>query len=65
MVKSMDAGQGRITLAHDPIPELNWSAMTMPFTVSSPALLQGLKEGEQVRFTLEGKSTITAIEPLP
>lgn len=61
----MDAGQGRITLAHDPIPELNWSAMTMPFTVSSPALLQGLNEGQKVRFTVEGGFTITAIEPLP
>ncbi|MGB4343492.1 MAG: copper-binding protein [Moraxellaceae bacterium] len=65
VVKSIDAGQGRITLAHEPISALSWPAMTMPFAVSSPALLQGLKEGQQVRFTLEGESTITAIEPLP
>lgn len=47
------------------IPALNWPAMTLPFAVSSPALLQGLSEGQQVCFTLEGESTITAIEALP
>lgn len=64
-VKALDVEQNRVTLAHEPIPALNWPAMTMPFALSSPALLQGLQEGQRVRFTLEGESTITSIEPLP
>ncbi|MDR0805916.1 MAG: efflux RND transporter periplasmic adaptor subunit [Enterobacteriaceae bacterium] len=39
-----------VTISHDPIPELKWSAMTMDFNID-PKLVAQLKTGEQVMFT--------------
>ncbi len=39
-----------ITIAHDPIPALKWSAMTMDFTIT-PEQKAGLKPGERVMFS--------------
>lgn len=44
---------GEITLSHEPIPALDWPAMTMPFTLDRAVSTQGLKKGQRVRFTLE------------
>ena len=40
----------RITLSHAPVPALKWPAMTMTFTLGSPALARGLKKGDRVVF---------------
>ncbi|WP_341675636.1 efflux RND transporter periplasmic adaptor subunit [Niveibacterium sp. SC-1] len=45
-------GKDTITLAHDPLPELNWPAMTMPFPVMDPHALHGVKVGDRVKFSL-------------
>ncbi|SMC29391.1 membrane fusion protein, Cu(I)/Ag(I) efflux system [Andreprevotia lacus DSM 23236] len=50
VVKGVSGQQ--VTLAHAPIPSLNWPAMTMAFEVASPELAQGVKAGDKVRFTL-------------
>ncbi|MCS5451837.1 copper-binding protein [Enterobacter huaxiensis] len=42
-----------VMLQHDAIPELKWPAMTMPFTLSAGAELNGAKPGDEVTFTLE------------
>lgn len=42
-----------ITLSHEPVPALQWPAMTMGFTVADPALTRGLKVGDQVRFAFD------------
>lgn len=39
-----------ITVAHGPIPSLKWGAMTMSFRIADPAVTQGLKTGDSVRF---------------
>ncbi|MDR1888507.1 MAG: copper-binding protein, partial [Zoogloeaceae bacterium] len=39
VVKKIDLPNQRLTLAHDPIAQLNWPAMTMPFAVTDKALL--------------------------
>ncbi|MDR1647791.1 MAG: copper-binding protein [Zoogloeaceae bacterium] len=61
VVKKIDSERQRLTLAHAPIPALGWPAMTMPFAVSNPALLQGLKVGDTVEFDLKDEQTIRAI----
>ncbi|CCA93118.1 MULTISPECIES: efflux RND transporter periplasmic adaptor subunit [Novosphingobium] len=40
-----------ITLKHEPVPALQWPAMTMTFGLQSPALARGFKVGDRVRFT--------------
>jgi len=51
-VVSVDRAKLRIKLAHEPIKSLGWSAMLMDFSVANASLLDGLKEGDAVRFEL-------------
>lgn len=46
-------GRQDITLSHEPIPALDWPAMTMPFALDKTTSTQGLKKGQRVQFSLE------------
>jgi Cu(I)/Ag(I) efflux system protein CusF len=64
VVTEIDPKDGTVTLKHEPIPAFGWPSMTMPFKVTPPSLLQGLKVGQKVAFdTNEGNGlpVITAI----
>ena len=66
IVKAIDTVKGTITLQHQAIAAIGWPAMTMTFKADPPALLQKVKVGEQVKFTLHPAgmaSTVTAISP--
>lgn len=39
-----------VTLSHEPVPVLDWPAMTMTFQLANPALARDLKTGDRVRF---------------
>ncbi len=63
-VRRIDAGQGRVTIAHAGIPRLDMPPMTMTFRVRDPRQLEGLAVGDKVRFEAEkigGQYTVTAI----
>ncbi|MFT3778928.1 MAG: copper-binding protein [Ottowia sp.] len=68
-VRRIDAANARVTLRHGDIPNLNMPPMTMAFSLRDPALLQGLKVGDKVRFTAVdaggGQLAITALEKSP
>lgn len=67
-VRRIDKAQAKLTLKHAPIENLDMPAMTMVFRVADPKLLDGLKEGDRVRFSAEkvnGLITITTLEPAP
>lgn len=64
VVQSVDTAGGRVTIAHEPIKELNWPAMTMGFKVSDPTLLQSVKTGNKVEFMLQGKDMSAVITML-
>lgn len=67
IVRAIDAAHGAITLQHQAIASIGWPAMTMTFKVASPKVLQGVKVGEKVQFTLHPAgtaSTVTAIKPM-
>jgi Cu/Ag efflux protein CusF len=63
------AAQGEILLDHEPIraPGYFMGAMEMPFSVSDPALISGLKAGDRIHFRVseEKKSRIVDIRKLP
>lgn len=62
IVKAVDATSA--TLAHEAIPAIKWSAMTMPFPLAKPELAKGLAVGQKVSFELEVEGSsyrITAI----
>ncbi len=64
-IRKVDAEAQRLRVAHGPIANLNMPPMTMAFRVKEAAMLQGLKEGDKVRFRVEkidGAYTIVRIE---
>ena len=67
-VRRVEVSIGRIQLRHGPIANLDMPPMTMVFRVKSPALLDGLKEGDRILFTAEkidGAYTVTSVEKRP
>lgn len=65
VVRKIDASNGKITLKHGPLVNLNMPAMTMVFKVQSPDMLQNVKIGDAVKFRVENlKSgyTVTTME---
>jgi Cu(I)/Ag(I) efflux system protein CusF len=68
VVDAVHEAEGRLTVSHQPVPALNWPAMTMRFRAQSPDQLEGIKPGDRVRldFYNEGNtSIIQEIEVLP
>lgn len=53
VVKSIDAGGKRISLAHEALPAINWPAMTMTFAVSDASVLRGRRAGDRVTFSFQ------------
>jgi Cu/Ag efflux protein CusF len=49
-VEKVDAAQGKVTIDHGPIPNLNMDAMTMVFRAQDPAVLKGVKAGDRIQF---------------
>jgi Cu/Ag efflux protein CusF len=64
LVRKVDTAQGKVTLKHGPIQNLDMPGMTMSFRAKDPELLKGLKPGDEVDFdvVIEGtKFFITGI----
>ena len=64
-VEKVDTAQGKITLDHGAIPNLNMDAMTMVFRAQDPALLKEVKAGDKVQFTADrvnGQISVTSIK---
>lgn len=51
-VVSENKSAGNVTLKHEPIPAIGWGAMTMNFKVKDKMLLDKVKKGDKVEFTL-------------
>jgi len=52
-VKSVDAAQGTVTVAHQPVASLNWPAMTMKFKAKDKKMLDAVKPGAKIEFDFE------------
>ena len=65
-VTKINEAQSKITLRHDPIPNLDMDSMTMVFTAGEPEMLTAVSVGDKVVFEadrVKGKLTIVKIEP--
>ena len=63
-VTKIDTAQGKITIKHGPIKNLDMDAMTMVFAAAEPGMLKGVKVGDKVQFEADrvnGRITITKI----
>ena len=66
VVRRVDPANGKLTLRHGPIVNLDMPAMTMVFRVQPPELMNTLKVGDAVKFhaeSINGALTVTAIQP--
>ncbi|RDI57202.1 copper-binding protein [Microvirga subterranea] len=64
-VEKVDTVQGKITIDHGPIKNLDMEAMTMVFRAQDPNLLKGIKAGDKVQFTADrvnGQISVTSIK---
>lgn len=64
-VRKVDLEQGKVTIKHDPIVNLDMPAMTMVFRAEKPELLKNVKVGDKIRFHAEsvgGALVVTQIE---
>ena len=65
LVTKIDGSAGKITIKHGPIKKFDMEPMTMVFRAADPAMLKGIRPGDQVRFVPErinDQFTITKIE---
>jgi Cu(I)/Ag(I) efflux system membrane fusion protein len=69
MINAVEQLSRTLNVTHEPIPELNWPAMTMDFPTAKGVKLEGLKPDSQARFRLregdDGRYVIDAIRPSP
>ena len=64
-VKKVDTAQGKLTVDHGPIKNLDMDAMTMVFRAGDPDMLKTVKAGDKIKFTAErvnGQITVTKIQ---
>ncbi len=64
-VTKVDQAQGKITLKHAAIPNLDMDAMTMVFAAGDPVMLKAVKAGDKVTFEADrvnGRLTVTKIQ---
>ena len=54
-IEAIDAAAGKITIAHGPVPSLDWPAMTMSFQATAEQIAR-LRPGQKVRFEFEGST---------
>jgi Cu/Ag efflux protein CusF len=65
VVKKVDKAQGKLTLKHGPLENLDMPGMTMVFRVQDVSWLDQIKPGDTVRFLADrvnGVFTVTALE---
>lgn len=65
-VRRIDKEQGKMSIRHGPLVNLDMPAMTMVFVVSDRAALDQFKVGDKVRFHADkigSQYTVTKIEP--
>lgn len=65
-VRKVDTTQGKVTIRHEALSNLDMPAMTMVFRADKPELLKDLKAGDRIRFRAEsvaGAMVVTQIEP--
>lgn len=67
-VVKVDRAQGKLTLKHAEIKSLDMPPMTMVFRVKDLRWLDGLAQGQRIKFDaekLDGQYTVTALSKQP
>jgi Cu/Ag efflux protein CusF len=62
VIQAIDREHDRVTIAYEPVEDLNWPAGAHPFPVEKTALLDGATVGEKIRFSVDS-GQISALKP--
>ncbi|WP_375588394.1 copper-binding protein [Hoeflea alexandrii] len=65
VVKKVDMKAGKVTIIHEELPNLDMPAMTMVFRTIDAAMLDKMKEGDEIEFVadrVKGKLTVTELK---
>jgi Cu(I)/Ag(I) efflux system periplasmic protein CusF len=64
-IRKVDKAQGKLTIKHGPLPEVDMSSMTMIFRVKDPAMLEQVTAGDKVKLRagkVDGVLTVMQLE---
>jgi len=64
-VRKIDTEQGKLTIKHEAIENLQMPGMTMVFKAADPAMLQKLQVGDKIKFAAEkanGAIVVTTVQ---
>lgn len=64
-VRKIDTEQGKLTIKHEAIENLQMPGMTMVFKTADPAMLQKLQVGDKIEFAAEkanGAMVVTTVQ---
>jgi len=65
-IRKVDKDNGKLTIKHGDIKNLDMPGMTMVFKVKDPAMLDKVKAGDKIRFVVENTpSGFTVTELVP
>ena len=67
-IRKVDKANGKVTIRHEEIKNLNMPPMTMVFQVRESAQLEAVRPGDKIRFRAVqegGKLVVTELEPMP
>lgn len=65
VVKKVDAKAGKVTIIHEELTKLDMPAMTMVFRLADEAMLERMKEGDEIEFVadrVKGKLMVTELK---
>lgn len=65
VVKKVDMKQKKVTIIHEELANLDMPAMTMVFSTADEAMLEKMKEGQNIEFVadrIKGKLTVTELK---
>lgn len=65
VVKKVDMKQKKVTIIHEELTSLDMPAMTMVFSTADEAMLEKMKEGQNIEFVadrIKGKLTVTELK---
>lgn len=65
-VRKVDPANGKVTIRHGELKNLDMPAMTMVFRVKDPAMLANIKAGDKIKFRAEkinGALTVVEMQP--
>jgi len=67
-IRKVDKAAKKLTIRHGEIKSLDMPPMTMVFQVRDPAVLDTVKAGDRIRFSVEESATglvVTDVRPAP